>query len=101
MKDSDSQGLEDWVDAARDYAEVSQRFVAMSSQLSTASLDAAEIIDGLHRIRKISDENNGHLAGALRQLAAAVEAESKQQRDSYPGTASAIDELAKLFEAEA
>lgn len=83
------------------YADSSNNFVDRSSRLSVSSLDAADGIDRLNLARQIKPEDNGRLAKGLRDLAAALEAESKQQRDRHLGTATAIAELSTLFDDEA
>ena len=97
LSDADGAGLEAWVVAAHHYATSSHDFVARSSELSIASLDAAKIIDASTELKS---EQNGGLAQGLRDLSALVEEESRQQRDRHPATAAAIAELSKLFDEE-
>jgi hypothetical protein len=100
LSDDDGAALEAWVLAARLYADSSSQFVRHASDLSISSLDAADVIDRLNLARQIKPEDNGKLAQGLRDLSTSLDAESKDQRDRHPATATAIAELSKLFDDE-
>lgn len=93
LSDAEAHGFERWVTSAQACADSAQGYVGASTELATVSRDLADNLDRDDSELRLKEGGDDSLALALRALAAAIEEQSKTQRDGHLLTEETLAQL--------
>jgi hypothetical protein len=96
LSNAEAGSFEQWIVAAKSCGNASQGFVGASSELAMVSRDLADDLDDNGSVLLAHEGGRDSLALALRQLATAVEEQSRELRDGYPLTEATLEQLRSI-----